>query len=150
MRKLLLAIKRVIEEDLSGTFGGAAIVIDPMEYPDHLVPPFVALKDGDVQGSYFGGGRQESLTVTLIVLADLSAGSEGSIVGDGNQPGVLELVETLKDTFIGKTITPEGYTFVNVNGESGSAFVQAIGKDGKPTGREFQAKLISMTWEACG
>jgi len=141
MKDLLTALRMRIATQLTYLGGEKMVhvVEDEDILPNTTAFPCVGLKDGPVINSYYINARRRLLVVHIIGYVLMNA-EEASVMGKGNQKGVLEIIEDLKTALV--QYDPTGY--VNVTDE---AIDEAESENMFYSGRLVQQKRISMTWK---
>lgn len=93
------------------------VVPDENDLPELAAFPCFGLKDGGISYDVGGGTRRETLMVTLIAYVSIPE-QEASMMGEGENPGVLALMDAGKAALDGWV--PDGFTCADMLSESPS------------------------------
>ncbi len=107
MKELLTAIKVQLQTDLTYIRDGDIYITPHENYiPNHVRPPCVGIKDGDIERDEgMGGCVGSKMIITLIPYVQL-AKDEASIMGDSpaGKKGVLDIAEDIETALNGNLL----------------------------------------------
>lgn len=142
MKDLFTALRTQIAAEIPYLGGKKAVHFLPDEdlLPTTTVFPCVGLKDSDIVNNYYINARRRTLSVDIIGYVLLYS-EEASLVGKGNQKGILELTEDLKTALV--QFDPTGY--INYLED---AVLEAGSETMENDGQLIQKKRLTMFWRS--
>lgn len=148
MRGLLACLQVYLKQELDGD-PEVIILLDPAVWPPSTTPPFIGLKDGEVDiQAYPQKHRDELLTVGIYAYVPIVTVDQGDpVMGDINAKGTLLLIETIKD-LVQNELIDNTFQFVGYGKETGSQLIFTHDIDDSP-GDLLMRKGIFTIWEAC-